>query len=138
MQLARTAERLAEPVPDQLTDINFVVEDAGATAAVAVDRGRSPRLAGGAPKGRRAAPHKAKHRYTSPLAREMAEAARRVAPKRTRIDLSEDFARAAGVGRTDGDGDGGSSDGPKPRPEPKTRRPRRRKRDRDKDLDRDR
>jgi len=35
----------ALPVPDQLADIELVVEDAGAAAPVAIDRGRTPALA---------------------------------------------------------------------------------------------
>src|SRR4029077_7016097 len=37
---------IGQPIPDQTADIQLVVQDAGAASPVAVDRGRSPGLAG--------------------------------------------------------------------------------------------
>ena len=38
----RSDLHVAEPVPDELADVELVVEDAGSSAEVAVDRGRAP------------------------------------------------------------------------------------------------
>ena len=87
------------------------------------------------PRGRPAAPHKAKNRFTSDMAKE-----RYVKPKagsrdeRKEVDLSGDFARAADDGRTDGEGQG-ESDALKPKYQARLRRARR-TRNRDPDLDR--
>lgn len=91
------------------------------------------------PRGRRAVPHKAKNRYTSPLAREFwadqAEAPRR--PTRA-LSLQEEFERAAkgDEGRGGGGEDGNGSQGPKPTDPsdpPRTRRTRKQDKDRDKE-----
>jgi hypothetical protein len=76
------------------------------------------------PRGRKAAPHKAQHRHTSPLAQELAQAARDRKSKRKDFKLREEFEEAA---RDDGKGKAGgeSSQGPRPARDPDPDRPRR-------------
>jgi hypothetical protein len=97
------------------------------------------------PRGRRAAPHKSKHRHYKPLTAKQAEQAqemeqgfgRAVAGKtrKKEVDLERDFTRAASGEK--GDGTRGSSEGRKPAAENKVRRYGRR-RGKGKDLDRER
>ena len=84
------------------------------------------------PPGRKAAPHKAKNRYISPLARELAESVEARPPSRRSIDLSEDFTRAArdDESREEG-GSTGSSESSKPSRPARPQEPRPRRRDRD-------
>lgn len=85
------------------------------------------------PKGRPAAPYKAKNRYISPHREAVKEAAREVVqPKKTPM-LSEEFDRAAGEGKTEGKGSGGAAE-PNPVSETKARRQRVRRQESDIDL----
>ena len=83
--------------------------------------------------GRRAAPHKAQHRFTSEVVRERFADAHAGKTKTTQPELQEEFTRAACNGK--GETGRGSSDGPKDKSESKVRRYGRPKY-RDKDLDR--
>lgn len=72
------------------------------------------------PPGRKAAPHKAKNRYISPVRQELAEAAKEERPKRSRtIKLIEEFERATRDETGDGTSSGDASGAPKPAAEPK-------------------
>jgi len=73
------------------------------------------------PPGRKAAPHKAKNRYISPLARELAEAARERQESK-KIRLADEFTRAAREESGEGESGGSASGGPQPAAEPKIER----------------
>ena len=65
------------------------------------------------PRGRKVALYKAKQRHISPLARELAEAARNRKEHKT-IKLTEEFARTSGSEGDDGKAGDSSSSSPKP------------------------
>jgi hypothetical protein len=78
------------------------------------------------PPGRKAAPHKAKNRFISPLARELAEAARE-RQERRKIKLADAFERAAREESGEAESGGGASGGPQPPPEPRIKHQNQRK-----------
>ncbi len=67
------------------------------------------------PPGRKPAIYKAKHRYTSSLARELTEAVKARHEERKKIELTKEFERASGEGRSEGDSGDDRAKAPKAR-----------------------